>query len=140
MLFLYLGGIAIGTIFGGPIGDRIGARTVIWVSILGVFPFTVILPYVSLPFTAILTVIIGMILASAFPAIVVFAQELMPGKVGTVAGLFFGLSFGIGALSAAALGRVMDIVGSQTMFEICSYMPALGLIAVFLPKIRTGRA
>ena len=140
LLFLYLGGIAIGTIFGGPIGDRIGARTVIWVSILGVFPFTVILPYVSLPFTAILTVIIGMILASAFPAIVVFAQELMPGKVGTVAGLFFGLSFGIGALSAAALGRVMDIVGSQTMFEICSYMPALGLIAVFLPKIRTGRA
>ncbi|WLT09790.1 MFS transporter [Bartonella apihabitans] len=140
LLFLYLGGIAIGTIFGGPIGDRIGARTVIWVSILGVFPFTVILPYVSLPFTAILTVIIGMILASAFPAIVVFAQELMPGKVGTVAGLFFGLSFGIGALSAAALGRVMDIVGAQTMFEICSYMPALGLIAVFLPKIRTGRA
>ncbi|CAM1652357.1 Major facilitator superfamily [Bartonella choladocola] len=140
LLFLYLGGIAIGTIFGGPIGDRIGARTVIWVSILGVFPFTVILPYVNLPFTAILTVIIGMILASAFPAIVVFAQELMPGKVGTVAGLFFGLSFGIGALSAAALGRVMDIVGAQTMFEICSYMPALGLIAVFLPKIRTGHA
>ena len=140
LLFLYLGGIAIGTIFGGPIGDRIGARTVIWVSILGVFPFTVILPYVNLPFTAILTIIIGMILASAFPAIVVFAQELMPGKVGTVAGLFFGLSFGIGALSAAALGRVMDIVGAQTMFEICSYMPALGLIAVFLPKIRTGHA
>ncbi|WP_295946702.1 MFS transporter [uncultured Bartonella sp.] len=140
LLFLYLGGIAIGTIFGGPIGDRIGARTVIWVSILGVFPFTVVLPYVNLPSTAILTVIIGMILASAFPAIVVFAQELMPGKVGTVAGLFFGLSFGIGALSSAALGWVMDIVGSQTMFEICSYMPALGLIAIFLPKIRTGRA
>ena len=140
LLFLYLGGIAIGTIFGGPIGDRIGARTVIWVSILGVFPFTVILPYVNLPLTAILTVIIGMILASAFPAIVVFAQELMPGKVGTVAGLFFGLSFGIGALSSAGLGRIMDLVGSQTMFEICSYMPALGLIAVFLPKWRTGHA
>lgn len=138
LLFLYLGGIAVGTIFGGPIGDRIGARTVIWVSILGVFPFTVILPFVSLPLTAILTVIIGMILASAFPAIVVFAQELMPGKIGTVAGLFFGLSFGIGALSSAALGRVMDLIGSQAMFEICSYMPLLGLIAVFLPKIRTG--
>lgn len=139
LLFLYLGGIAVGTIFGGPIGDRIGARTVIWVSILGVFPFTVILPFVSLPLTAILTVIIGIILASAFPAIVVFAQELMPGKVGTVAGLFFGLSFGIGALSSAALGRVMDLIGSQAMFEICSYMPLLGLIAVFLPKIRTSR-
>lgn len=138
LLFLYLGGIAVGTIFGGPIGDRVGARTVIWVSILGVFPFTVILPFVSLPLTAILTVIIGVILASAFPAIVVFAQELMPGKVGTVAGLFFGLSFGIGALSSAALGRVMDLIGSQAMFEICSYMPLLGLIAVFLPKIRTS--
>lgn len=138
LLFLYLGGIAIGTIFGGPIGDRIGARTVIWVSILGVFPFTAILPYMNLPMTAILTVIIGMILASAFPAIVVFAQELMPGKIGTVAGLFFGLSFGIGALSAAALGRVMDLIGSQAMFEICSFMPLLGLVAIFLPKLRTG--
>lgn len=140
LLFLYLGGIAVGTIFGGPIGDRVGARTVIWVSILGVFPFTVILPFVSLPLTAILTVIIGVILASAFPAIVVFAQELMPGKVGTVAGLFFGLSFGIGALSSAALGRVMDLIGSQAMFEICSYMPLLGLIAVFLPKIQTSHS
>ncbi|WP_297322283.1 MFS transporter [uncultured Bartonella sp.] len=140
LLFLYLGGIAIGTIFGGPIGDRIGAQTVIWVSILGVFPFTVILPFVNLPLTAILTVVIGIILASAFPAIVIFAQELMPGKIGTVAGLFFGLSFGIGALSSAALGRVMDLIGSQAMFEICSYMPLLGLSAVFLPKLRTGHS
>ena len=138
LLFLYLGGIALGTVFGGPIGDRIGARTVIWVSILGVFPFTVVLPYTSLHVTAMLTVIIGMILASAFPAIVVFAQELMPGKVGTIAGLFFGLSFGIGAISAAALGKVMDVIGAQAMFEICSFMPILGLIAIFLPKISTG--
>ncbi len=138
LLFLYLGGIALGTVFGGPIGDRIGARTVIWVSFLGVFPFTVVLPYTSLHITAILTVIIGMILASAFPAIVVFAQELMPGKVGTIAGLFFGLSFGIGAISAAALGKVMDVIGAQAMFEICSFMPILGLIAIFLPKISTG--
>ncbi len=138
LLFLYLGGIALGTVFGGPIGDRIGARTVIWVSILGVFPFTVVLPYTSLHVTAVLTVIIGMILASAFPAIVVFAQELMPGKVGTIAGLFFGLSFGIGAISAAALGKVMDVIGAQAMFEICSFMPILGLIAIFLPKISTG--
>lgn len=138
LLFLYLGGIALGTVFGGPIGDRIGARTVIWVSILGVFPFTVVLPYTSLHVTTVLTVIIGMILASAFPAIVVFAQELMPGKVGTIAGLFFGLSFGIGAISAAALGKVMDVIGAQAMFEICSFMPILGLIAIFLPKISTG--
>lgn len=138
LLFLYLGGIALGTVFGGPIGDRIGARTVIWVSILGVFPFTVVLPYTSLHVTAVLTVIIGMILASAFPAIVVFAQELMPGKVGTIAGLFFGLSFGIGAISAAALGKVMDVIGAQAMFEICSFMPILGLIAIFLPKISTS--
>lgn len=138
LLFLYLGGIALGTVFGGPIGDRIGARAVIWVSILGVFPFTVVLPYTSLHVTAVLTVIIGMILASAFPAIVVFAQELMPGKVGTIAGLFFGLSFGIGAISAAALGKVMDVIGAQAMFEICSFMPILGLIAIFLPKISTG--
>ena len=138
LLFLYLGGIALGTVFGGPLGDRIGARTVIWVSILGVFPFTVVLPYTSLHVTAVLTVIIGMILASAFPAIVVFAQELMPGKVGTIAGLFFGLSFGIGAISAAALGKVMDVIGAQAMFEICSFMPILGLIAIFLPKISTG--
>lgn len=138
LLFLYLGGIALGTVFGGAIGDRIGARTVIWVSILGVFPFTVVLPYTSLHITAVLSVIIGMILASAFPAIVVFAQELMPGKVGTIAGLFFGLSFGIGAISAVALGKVMDVIGAQAMFEICSFMPILGLIAIFLPKISTG--
>lgn len=139
LLFLYLGGIALGTIVGGPIGDRIGARTVIWVSILGVLPFTILLPHVGLPLMAVLSVIIGVILASAFPAIVVFAQELMPGKIGTVAGLFFGLSFGIGAISAAALGHVMDVIGAQKMFEICSFMPVLGFVAIFLPKLKTGK-
>lgn len=140
LLFLYLGGIAIGTILGGRIGDRVGARSVIWISILGVLPFTLLMPHVSLPIMAILSVIIGMILASAFPAIVVFVQELIPGRVGTVAGLCFGLSFGIGAISAAALGHIADIYGIQTLFNICSLLPFLGLVAVFLPKLTTGKA
>lgn len=137
LLFLYLGGIAIGTIFGGPIGDRIGARSVIWMSILGVLPFTLALPHVSLPVMAVLSVIIGVILASAFPAIIVFAQELMPGKTGTVAGLFFGLAFGIGAISSAALGALGDVIGNQKLFTICSFLPLLGIIAVFLPRLNT---
>jgi len=148
LLFLYLGGIAVGTIFGGPIGDRIGARRVIWVSIIGVLPFTLALPHtpylcqmlglpdmLALPMMAALSVIIGLILASAFPAIVVFAQELMPGKIGTIAGLFYGLSFGIGALSSAVLGKIGDIVGDQWLFVICSFMPLLGVVAWFLPKL-----
>jgi len=135
LLFLYLGGIAVGTIFGGPIGDRIGARRVIWVSIIGVLPFTLALPHVPLPAMAVLSVIIGLILASAFPAIVVFAQELMPGKIGTIAGLFYGLSFGIGALSSAVLGRIGDIIGNQWLFDICSVLPILGVVAWFLPKL-----
>lgn len=138
LLFLYLGGIAIGTIFGGPIGDRIGARSVIWVSILGVLPFTLALPHVSLPVMAVLSVIIGIILASAFPAIVVFAQELMPGKVGTVAGLFFGLAFGIGAISSAALGALGDVIGNQNLFTVCSFLPLLGIVAIFLPRLPTS--
>lgn len=138
LLFLYLGGIAVGTIFGGRIGDRIGAHSVIWVSILGVLPFTLLMPHVNLPIMAILSVIIGMILASAFPAIVVFVQELLPGRVGTVAGLCFGLSFGIGAISAAVLGKVADIYGIQALFDVCSLLPFLGLVAIFLPKLKTG--
>jgi len=137
LLFLYLGGIAAGTIFGGPIGDRIGARSVIWISILGVLPFTLALPHVSLPVMAVLSVIIGMILASAFPAIIVFAQELMPGKPGTIAGLFFGLSFGIGAISSAALGALGDVIGNQKLFTVCSFLPLLGIVAVFLPRLQT---
>ncbi|AQS41938.1 MAG: Major facilitator superfamily protein [Candidatus Tokpelaia hoelldobleri] len=134
LLFLYLGGIAVGTVFGGPIGDRIGTRSVIWFSILGVLPFTLALPHVSLPVMAVLSVIIGMILASAFPAIIVTGQELIPGRIGTVAGLFFGLSFGIGSISSVALGKIGDITGLQTLFTICSFLPLLGMIAMFLPK------
>jgi len=134
LLFLYLGGIALGTVFGGPIGDRIGTRSVIWFSILGVLPFTLALPHVSLPVMAMLSVIIGMILASAFPAIIVTAQELIPGKVGTIAGLFFGLSFGIGSISSVLLGKIGDITGLQTLFTLCSFLPLLGMIAAFLPK------
>ncbi|RCL03104.1 MAG: Major facilitator superfamily protein [Candidatus Tokpelaia sp. JSC189] len=137
LLFLYLGGVAIGTIFGGPIADRIGATSVIWVSILGVLPFTLILPHVSLPVMAVLSIMIGMILASAFPAIVVFAQELIPDKIGTVAGLFFGLAFGIGAISAAVLGALGDIIGNQNLFTVCSFLPFLGIVAIFLPKLNT---
>jgi len=135
LLFLYLGGIAVGTIFGGPIGDRIGARRVIWVSIIGVLPFTLALPHVPLPAMAVLSVIIGLILASAFPAIVVFAQELMPGKIGTIAGLFYGLSFGIGALSSAVLGKLGDMIGNQYLFDVCSVLPILGIVAWFLPAL-----
>ncbi|KAA6206626.1 MAG: MFS transporter [Candidatus Tokpelaia sp.] len=135
LLFLYLGGIAAGTIFGGPIGDKIGARRVIWFSILGVLPFTLALPHASLPLMAVLSVIIGLILASAFPAIVVFAQELMPGKIGTIAGLFYGLSFGIGALSSALLGALGDKIGNQALFDLCAFLPLLGIIALFLPRL-----
>lgn len=135
LLFLYLGGIALGTIFGGSIGDRIGARRVIWFSILGVLPFTLALPHVSLPVMAVLSVIIGLILASAFPAIIVFAQELMPGKIGTIAGLFYGLSFGIGALSSALLGALGDVIGNQALFDFCALLPLLGIVALFLPKL-----
>jgi len=135
LLFLYLGGIAAGTIFGGPIGDKIGARRVIWFSILGVLPFTLALPHVSLPLMAVLSLLIGLILASAFPAIVVFAQELMPGKIGTIAGLFYGLSFGIGALSSALLGALGDKIGNQALFDLCAFLPLLGIIAIFLPRL-----
>lgn len=140
LLFLYLGGIAVGTLLGGRIGDRIGTRAVIWVSILGVLPFTLAMPHVSLPVMAVLSVIIGLILASAFPAIVVFTQELLPGKPGTVAGICFGLSFGIGAISAAALGVVGDVIGKQSLFDICSVLPFLGIVAVFLPKLKPGES
>ncbi|PYE88453.1 MFS transporter [Phyllobacterium leguminum] len=136
LLFLFLGAVAAGTILGGPIGDRIGARAVIWFSILGVLPFTLAMPYANLPVTAVLTVVIGFILASAFPAIVVFAQELVPGRVGMIAGLFFGFAFGVAGIAAAALGLVADAKGISFVYTICSYLPLLGLLAVFLPNIR----
>jgi len=134
LLFLHLSGMAIGTVGGGLLGDRIGPRTVIWFSILGVLPFTLALPHVDVTSMAVLSALIGIILASAFPSIVVFAQELLPGRVGMVAGLCFGLSFGLSAIAAAGLGALGDRIGMQALFEFCSLLPFLGLIAIFLPK------
>ncbi len=134
-LFVFLGAVAAGTIAGGPIGDRFGRRLVIWVSILGVLPFTLMLPYADLTWTTILSVVIGVTLASAFSAILVFATELVPGKVGMIAGLFFGLAFGMGGLGAAVLGGLADIKGIDFVYHLCSFLPALGLLAYFLPNI-----
>jgi len=139
LLFLFLGAVAAGTIVGGPIGDKIGTRTVIWVSILGILPFTLALPYANLEVTAILTVIIGFVLASAFPAIIVFAQELLPGRVGMVSGLFFGLAFGIAGIAAALLGIVADRTSIEFVYQICSYLPLLGLLTIFLPKMQKAK-
>jgi len=134
-LFVFLGAMALGTLFGGPIGDRIGRKRVIWVSILGVAPFTILLPWVDLTWTCVLSFIIGLILSSAFSAIVVFAQELMPGKVGAVSGLFFGFAFGIGGIGAAVLGGLADRHGIEFVYRICAYLPLLGMVAAFLPNI-----
>ena len=138
MLFVFLGAVAAGTIVGGPVGDRIGRRTVIWVSILGVLPFTLLLPYADLTWTCILSVLIGLILASAFSAIVVFAQDLIPGKVGLVSGLFFGFAFGIAGLGTAVLGSVADATSIEFVFKICAVLPVLGFLAFMLPRIETA--
>ncbi|WP_134681254.1 MFS transporter [Paracoccus ravus] len=135
MLFLFLGGMAAGVMLGGLVGDRIGPLKVIWFSILGILPFTLLLPHVGLAATGILTVLIGLVLASAFPAIVVFAQELVPGRTGLVAGLFFGFSFGMGGIAAALLGLVADARGIEFVYEICAYLPLMGLLTVFLPRM-----
>ena len=135
-LFAFLAAVAVGTIAGGPIGDRFGRKNVIWFSILGALPFTVLLPHASLFWTGPLTLVIGLILASAFPAIVVFAQELVPGKIGMISGLFFGFSFGMGGAGAAVLGEVADRSGIGTVYAICSFLPAIGLLAVALPDPR----
>jgi FSR family fosmidomycin resistance protein-like MFS transporter len=134
-LFIFLGATAAGTILGGPIGDRFGRKLVIWVSILGVFPFTFALPFASLFWTRLLTVAIGLILASAFSAIVVYAQELMPGRIGLISGLFFGFAFGMGGLGAAVLGRLADAVGIEVVYRICSFLPLIGLLTGFLPNL-----
>ncbi|MGA7538829.1 MAG: MFS transporter [Steroidobacteraceae bacterium] len=134
-LFVFLGSVALGTILGGPVGDRIGRKYVIWGSILGVLPFTLLLPHANLLWTALLTVPIGVILASAFPAIIVYAQELLPGRTGTVAGLFFGLAFGMGGIGAAVLGEVADSFGIRLVYEICAFLPLIGLLAGFLPDV-----
>jgi len=135
-LFLFLGAVAAGTFFGGPIGDRIGRKAVIWFSILGVAPFTLILPHVDLLWTSILSVIIGFILASAFSAIVVYAQELVPGNVGMIAGVFFGLMFGFGGIGAALLGHLADIRGIEYVYWLCSFLPLFGGLAIFLPRTK----
>jgi FSR family fosmidomycin resistance protein-like MFS transporter len=138
-LFVFLFAMALGTLFGGPIGDRIGRKRVIWASILGVAPFSLLLPFVGLMWTGILTFIIGLILSSAFSAIVVFAQELMPGKVGAVSGLFFGFAFGIGGIGAAVLGGLADSHGIEFVYRVCAYLPLLGMVAAFLPDIEHRR-
>ncbi|HVU34045.1 MAG TPA: MFS transporter [Opitutaceae bacterium] len=138
-LFIFLFSVAAGTIIGGPVGDRIGRKYVIWVSILGVAPFTLALPYVGLTATAVLTVVIGLILASAFSAILVYAQELVPGKVGTIAGVFFGFAFGIAGIASALLGKLADHTGIQYVFHLCSFLPLIGLLTAFLPNIEPGR-
>jgi FSR family fosmidomycin resistance protein-like MFS transporter len=140
LLFLFLGSFAVGVLIGGPIGDRIGRKYVIWGSILGVLPFTLALPHVGLFWTAVLTVPIGLILASASSSIVVYAQEMVPGKVGTINGLFFGLAFGMGGLGAAVLGQLADATSIRFVYEICAYLPAIGILTAFLPDPRKQRA
>ena len=135
-LFLFLGAVAAGTFFGGPIGDRIGRKQVIWFSILGVAPFSLLLPHVDLFWTGVLSMVIGFILASAFSAIVVFAQDLMPGNVGMIAGLFFGLMFGFGGIGGALLGYLADIHGIEEVFLICSFLPLLGILTALLPSLK----
>lgn len=137
-LFVFLFAVAIGTLVGGPIGDRIGRKGVIWASILGAAPFTLLLPYANLAWTGVLTFVIGFIISSAFSAILVFAQELVPGKVGMVSGLFFGLAFGMAGIGAAVLGKLADAYSIEFVYRVCSYLPLLGIFAAFLPNIRAG--
>ncbi|MFA6499573.1 MAG: MFS transporter, partial [Desulfurivibrionaceae bacterium] len=136
-LFAFFGAVATGTLVGGPIGDRFGRKVVIWVSILGVLPFTLALPYANLFWTGVLSVFIGVILASAFPAIVVYAQELLPARVGMVAGMSFGFAFGMGGIGAAVLGHLADATSLGYVYHVCSYLPAIGLLAIFLPPLET---
>jgi MFS transporter, FSR family, fosmidomycin resistance protein len=137
-LFAFLFAVAAGTVLGGPVGDRIGRKRVIWISILGVAPFTLLLPHVGLFWTAVLSVIIGLILASAFSAILVYAQELVPGKVGAISGLFFGFAFGMGGIGAALLGQLADATSIETVYQVCAYLPLIGLLTAFLPVIKKG--
>ncbi len=134
-LFLFLGAVAAGTFIGGPVGDRVGRKLVIWCSILGVLPFTLVLPYANLFWTSILSVVVGLILASAFSAILVYAQELMPGRIGAVSGLFFGFAFGMGGVGAAILGKLADVTSIDFVYHVCAYLPAIGILTAFLPDL-----
>jgi FSR family fosmidomycin resistance protein-like MFS transporter len=139
-LFIFLGAVAVGTLIGGPIGDRIGRKPILWISILGVLPLSVTLPFVSLFWTDVLAVLIGLTMASAFPAIVVYAQELLPGRVGMIAGLFFGFAFGMGGIGAALIGWLADNGGIERAFQLCALLPAIGLLVVFLPSLDEKQA
>ena len=136
MLFLFLVSATVGALAGGILGDRIGRNKIIWFSILGALPFSLMLPYANLFWTGALTVIINLIMSSAFAAILIYAMELMPGRIGMVGGLFYGLSFGLGGLAAALLGEVADRIGIANVYQICSFLPAIGLLAWFLPRVR----
>jgi FSR family fosmidomycin resistance protein-like MFS transporter len=139
-LFLFLGAGAVGTLAGGPLGDRIGRKQVIWLSILGIAPFTLVLPHVGLTWTVVLSVPVALIMASAFPAILVFATELLPGKVGLIAGLFFGLAFGLAGIGSAVLGKLADVTSIEFVIHACAYLPLLGLLTWFLPDLQKGRS
>jgi MFS transporter, FSR family, fosmidomycin resistance protein len=139
-LFLFLGALAVGTLIGGPIGDRIGRKPILWISILGVLPLSLALPFVSLFWTDVLAVLIGLTMASAFPAIVVYAQQLLPGRVGMIGGLFFGFAFGMGGIGAALIGWLADAGGIEWAFQLCALLPAVGLLVVFLPNLDETRA
>jgi MFS transporter, FSR family, fosmidomycin resistance protein len=134
-LFVFLAAVAAGSLIGGPVGDRIGRKWVIWISILGVAPFSLLLPHASLPWTGVLSVVIGLVLSSAFSAILVYAQELLPGRVGMVSGLFFGFAFGMGGIGAAVLGQLADVRGIEYVYRLCAFLPLMGLITVFLPEL-----
>ena len=138
-LFIFLGAVAAGTFIGGPVGDRIGRKYVIWVSILGVLPFTLLLPYSNLFWTSALSVIIGLILASAFSAILVYAQELLPGRIGAVSGLFFGFAFGLGGIGAALLGKLVDLTSLSFVYHLCSFLPTIGILTAFLPDLAPAK-
>jgi FSR family fosmidomycin resistance protein-like MFS transporter len=137
-LFVFLGAVAAGTFIGGPVGDRIGRKYVIWCSILGILPFTLALPYANLFWTTILSVVIGLVLASAFSAIIVFAHDLVPGKIGMISGLFFGLAFGMAGVGAAIMGWLADATSIAFVYRVCSFLPAIGLLTAFLPNLETG--
>jgi FSR family fosmidomycin resistance protein-like MFS transporter len=139
-LFIFLAAVAAGTLLGGPIGDRFGRKHVIWGSILGVLPFTLALPFANLFWTTVLTIVIGLTLASAFSAIVVYAQELVPGRVGLISGVFFGFAFGMGGLGAAALGELADVIGIESVYRVCAFLPAIGLLTAFLPDVDSPAA
>lgn len=135
-MFIYLIAYAVGTILGGPLGDKIGRKYVIWLSVFGAFPFALLLPYVNLFWTDVLMVIIGIIISSAFPAILVYAQELLPKKIGMISGLFYGFAFGMGALGSALLGKLADITSINYVYHLCSYLPLIGIICYFLPNLK----